>query len=294
MIQSMTGYGRIESVQNGRKYTVEMKSLNHRYLEISLRVPTSISPLELDIKKRISSKLTRGRIEAIIRMDSDNTPVVESRYELNLPLIRNYYELLAQLREEFKLEGEITLGMMAGFRDIFVQKELSLDMGAVWGELGTALDMAMAALIEMREKEGKNVGDDLLLRLDLIVKSLELISLRVPKVVSEYQIRLGERVKELAGGLALDELRLQQEVAIMAEKSDISEEIVRLNSHIVQCRDLLQFGDAIGRSMDFLIQEMIREANTIGSKSSDAEISRKVVDIKSELSRIREQVLNIE
>jgi len=294
MIQSMTGYGRIESVQNGRKYTVEMKSLNHRYLEISLRVPTSISPLELDIKKRISSKLTRGRIEAIIRMDSDNTPVVESRYELNLPLIRNYYELLAQLREEFKLEGEITLGMMAGFRDIFVQKELSLDMGAVWGELGTALDMAMAALIEMREKEGKNVGDDLLLRLDLIVKSLELISLRVPKVVSEYQIRLGERVKELAGGLALDELRLQQEVAIMAEKSDISEEIVRLNSHIVQCRDLLQFGDAIGRSMDFLIQEMIREANTIGSKSSDAEISRKVVDIKSELSRIREQVQNIE
>lgn len=294
MIQSMTGYGRIESVQNGRKYTVEMKSLNHRYLEISLRVPTSISPLELDIKKRISSKLTRGRIEAIIRMDSDNTPVVESRYGLNLPLIRNYYELLAQLREEFKLEGEITLSMMTGFRDIFVQKETSLDMGAVWGELGTVLDTAMAALIEMRQKEGKNVGDDLLLRLDLIVKSLKLISLRAPKVVSEYQIRLGERVKELAGGLALDELRLQQEVAIMAEKSDISEEIVRLNSHIVQCRDLLQFGDAIGRSMDFLIQEMIREANTIGSKSSDAEISRKVVDIKSELSRIREQVQNIE
>ena len=290
----MTGYGRIESVQNGRKYTVEMKSLNHRYLEISLRVPTSISPLELDIKKRISSKLTRGRIEAIIRMDSDNTPVVESRYELNLPLIRNYYELLAQLRQEFKLEGEITLSMMTGFRDIFVQKEPSLDMGAVWGELGTVLDMAMAALIEMRQKEGKNVGDDLLLRLDLIVRSLESISLRAPKVVSEYQIRLGERVKELAGGLALDELRLQQEVAIMAEKSDISEEIVRLNSHIVQSRDLLQFGDAIGRSMDFLIQEMIREANTIGSKSSDAEISRKVVDIKSELSRIREQVQNIE
>ena len=128
MIQSMTGYGRIESVQNGRKYTVEMKSLNHRYLEISLRVPTSISPLELDIKKRISSKLTRGRIEAIIRMDSESTPVVESRYELNLPLIRNYYELLVQLREEFKLEDEITLSMMTGFRDIFVQKEPSLDM----------------------------------------------------------------------------------------------------------------------------------------------------------------------
>jgi uncharacterized protein (TIGR00255 family) len=184
--------------------------------------------------------------------------------------------------------------MMTGFRDAFLQKELGLDLSAVWGELGTALDMAMAALIEMRENEGRNVCDDLVLRLDLIVKSLDLIALRAPKVVSEYQVRLGERVKELVRGLALDELRLQQEVAIMAEKSDISEEIVRFNSHIVQFRDLLQRGDAVGRSMDFLIQEMIREVNTIGSKSSDAEISRKVIDIKSNLSRIREQVQNIE
>jgi len=294
MIQSMTGYGRIESVQNGRKYTVEMKSLNHRYMEISLRVPAVLSPLELDIKKRISSKFTRGRIEAIIRMDSECSSVIEGRYELNLPLIRNYYELLVQLREELKLEEKITLTMMTGFRDAFLQKELGLDLSAVWGELGTALDMAMAALIEMRENEGRNVCDDLVLRLDLIVKSLDLIALRAPKVVSEYQVRLGERVKELVGGLALDELRLQQEVAIMAEKSDISEEIVRFNSHIVQFRDLLQRGDAVGRSMDFLIQEMIREVNTIGSKSSDAEISRKVIDIKSNLSRIREQVQNIE
>jgi uncharacterized protein (TIGR00255 family) len=294
MIQSMTGYGRIESIQNGRKYIVEMKSLNHRYLEISLRVPAILSPLELDIKKRIGSKFTRGRIEIIIRMDSECSSVIESRYELNLPLIRNYYELLVQLREELNLEEEITLTMMTGFRDAFLQKELGLDLSAVWGELGTALDMAMAALIEMRENEGRNVCDDLVLRLDLIVKSLDLIALRAPKVVSEYQVRLGERVKELVRGLALDELRLQQEVAIMAEKSDISEEIVRFNSHIVQFRDLLQRGDAVGRSMDFLIQEMIREVNTIGSKSSDAEISRKVIDIKSNLSRIREQVQNIE
>lgn len=294
MIQSMTGYGRIESVRDGRKYTVEMKSLNHRYLEISLRVPAILSPLEIDIKKRIGSKFTRGRIETIIRIDSESSSVVENKYELNLPLIRNYYELLVQLREELKLEEEITLSMMTGFRDAFVQKEPGLDLSAVWGELGTALDMAMAALIEMREAEGKNVCDDLLLRISLIVKSIDSIALRAPRVVSEYQIRLGERVKELVGGIAIDELRLQQEVAIMAEKSDISEEIVRLNSHIVQFRDLLESSDAVGRSMDFLIQEMVREVNTIGSKSSDAEISRKVIDIKSELSRIREQVQNIE
>jgi len=294
MIQSMTGYGRIESIQNGRKYSVEMKSLNHRYLEISLRLPTILSPLELDIKKRISSKFTRGRIEAIIRMDSECSSVIESRYELNLPLIRNYYELLTQLREEFKLEEEITLSMMTGFRDAFTQKEPGLDLSATWEELGTVLDTAMTALIDMREKEGKNVCDDLVLRVGLIIKSLDSITLRAPKVVSEYQERLGERVKELVGGIALDELRLQQEVAIMAEKCDISEEIVRLNSHIEQFRDLLESRDAVGRNMDFLIQEMIREVNTIGSKSSDAEISRKVIDIKSELSRIREQVQNIE
>ncbi|MGA3208144.1 MAG: YicC/YloC family endoribonuclease [Syntrophales bacterium] len=294
MIQSMTGYGRIESIQNGRKYSVEMKSLNHRYLEISLRLPAILSPLELDIKKRISSKFTRGRIEAIIRMDSECSSVIESRYELNLPLIRNYYELLTQLREEFKLEEEITLSMMTGFRDAFTQKEPGLDLSATWEELGTVLDTAMTALIDMREKEGKNVCDDLVLRVGLIIKSLDSITLRAPKVVSEYQERLGERVKELVGGIALDELRLQQEVAIMAEKCDISEEIVRLNSHIEQFRDLLESRDAVGRNMDFLIQEMIREVNTIGSKSSDAEISRKVIDIKSELSRIREQVQNIE
>jgi uncharacterized protein (TIGR00255 family) len=294
MIQSMTGYGRIEFVQNGRKYTVEMKSLNHRYLEISLRVPAILSSLELDIKKRIGGKFSRGRIETIIRIDSECSSVIENRYELNLPLIRNYYELLVQLREELKLEEEITLSMMTGFRDAFVQKEPGLDLCAVWGELGTALDMAMAALIEMRETEGKNVCDDLLLRLGLIIKSLDSIARSAPRVVSEYQLRLGERVKELVGGIAIDELRLQQEVAIMAEKSDISEEIVRLNSHIVQFRDLLESSNAVGRSIDFLIQEMIREVNTIGSKSSDAEISRKVIDIKSELSRVREQVQNIE
>ena len=239
MIQSMTGYGRIESVQNGRKYTVEMKSLNHRYLEISLRMPASLSSLELDIKKRISGKFTRGRIEVIIKMDSECSSMIESRYELNLPLIRNYYALLVQLREELELEEEITLSMMTGFRDAFVQKEPGLDLNTVWEELGTALDAAMTALIEMREKEGRNVCDDLLLRLGLIVKSLDAIALRAPKVVSEYQVRLGERVKELVGGIALDELRLQQEVAIMAEKSDISEEIVRFESHIEQFRDLV-------------------------------------------------------
>jgi len=294
MIQSMTGYGRTEAILNDRKYTVEIKSLNHRYLEISLRVPTLLSPLELEIKKKISGRFTRGRIEASIRMDSDCGSISEGRYELNLPLIRNYYELLMLLKEELNLEEKITLTMMTGFRDAFVLKDHGLDLSVVWEDLETVLDKAMAALIEMRKKEGENIYHDLMQRLNLIIKSLDSIALRAPQVTVEYQKRLSERVKELTGGMVLDDLRLGQEVAIMAEKSDITEEIVRLKSHIHQFGDLLKNIDAAGRNIDFIIQEMIREINTIGSKSSDADISRKVIEIKSELARIREQVQNIE
>lgn len=294
MIQSMTGYGRTEAILNDRKYTVEIKSLNHRYLEISLRLPTLLSPLELEIKKKISGRFTRGRIEASIRMDSDCGSISEGRYELNLPLIRNYYELLMLLKQELNLEEKITLTMMTGFRDAFVLKDPGLDLSVVWEDLESVLDKAMAALIEMRKKEGENIYHDLMQRLNLIIKSLDSIALRAPQVTVEYQKRLSERVKELTGGMVLDDLRLGQEVAIMAEKSDITEEIVRLKSHIHQFGDLLKNIDAAGRNIDFIIQEMIREINTIGSKSSDADISRKVIEIKSELARIREQVQNIE
>jgi uncharacterized protein (TIGR00255 family) len=294
MIQSMTGYGRTESILNGRKYTVEIKSLNHRYLEISLRLPNVLSPLELEIKKKISGRFTRGRIEASIRMDSEYGSIGDGRYELNLPVIQNYYELLVQMREVLKLKEDITLNMITGFRDAFVLKELGMDVSVFWEELEGVLDTAIVALMEMRKKEGENIYHDLIGRLDLIMKSLDTIVLRAPLVIVEYQKRLGERVKELTRGVVIDDIRLSQEVAIMAEKSDITEEIVRFKSHILQFGDLLMSIDATGRNIDFLIQEMIREINTIGSKSSDAEISRKVIDIKSELARIREQVQNIE
>jgi len=294
MIQSMTGYGRTESVLNGRRYTVEIKSLNHRYLEISLRIPAVLSVLELDIKKKISGRLSRGRTEVNIRMDSEDGSLSESKYELNLPLIRNYYELLGQLREELGLREDITLNMVAGFRDAFILKEPGLDLSVVWKELEIALDKAMVALIEMRKKEGEVIYHDLIMRINLIMKSLDSIETRSPQVILEYQKRLGERVKELTGGIVVDDLRLGQEVAIMAEKSDITEEIVRLKSHIIQFGELLKGIDAVGRNIDFLIQEMVREINTIGSKSNDAEISRMVIDVKSELARIREQAQNIE
>jgi uncharacterized protein (TIGR00255 family) len=294
MIKSMTGYGRAESVVNMRKYIIEIKSLNHRYLEISLRLPASLSSLELEIKKRISGRFTRGRIEASVKMDSEYGSVGEGRYELNLPLVRNYYDLLVQMRDEFNLKDEITLSMIAAFRDAYVLKESGPDVSVIWGDLEEVIERAMDALTEMRKKEGENICRDLMVRIDLITKSLDSIALRAPQVVLDYQKRFGERVKELSGGVALDEIRLVQEIAIMADRCDITEEIVRFKSHILQFGDLLESDDAAGRNIDFLIQEMNREINTIGSKSADAEISRKVIEIKAELARIREQVQNIE
>ncbi|MCE5282144.1 MAG: YicC family protein [Deltaproteobacteria bacterium] len=293
MIKSMTGYGRAEAVLMGRKFAVEMKSVNHRYLEVSLRLPGMLSPMEADIKKRIGEQFSRGRIEATVRIDMEGTEAA-GRYALNLPLMRNYHALLGQLKDELKLDGEITLAMMAGFRDIFIPTEPLQDPAALWEGLSGVLDDAIRMLTEMRLKEGQSLQRDLTERLGLIGGSLEGIAARTPQVVLEYQKRLDERIREITGGVVVDESRLLQEVAIMAEKSDITEEVVRFRSHIGQFTELMAAGDGAGRKIDFLIQEMGREVNTIGSKSGDAEISRAVIEIKSELAKLREQVQNVE
>ncbi|MDO9230778.1 MAG: YicC/YloC family endoribonuclease [Syntrophales bacterium] len=294
MIKSMTGYGKAEAVLSDRKFMIEMKSVNHRFLEISLRLPGMLLPLEGEIKRRIGEQFSRGRIEATLRMESDEGAEIAGRLTLNLPLVRNYHALLDQMKEELHLGGKITLEMMAGFRDAFVPAETSQDPAVLWEGLSEILAEAIRTLTEMREKEGESLERDLTARLDLIAGFLEGIAGKAPQVVLDYQKRLTDRVRELTGGMVMDEARLLQEVAIMAEKSDITEEIVRFRSHIDQFTDLLERADAAGRKIDFLIQEMGREINTIGSKSGDAEISRNVIEIKSELAKLREQVQNIE
>lgn len=294
MIKSMTGYGRAEAVWMGRKLAVEMKSVNHRFLEISLRLPGLLASLETEIKKRIGERCSRGRIEVTVRIDMDGNAESAGRYTLNLPLMRNYHALLCQMREALALEGAVTLGMMAGFRDLFVPTESTQDPTILWGELAPLFDEALEALNGMRETEGQSLRRDLEGRLAQLRAVLEAIAERSPQVVAEYQKRLGDRVRELTGGTVIDEGRLLQEVAIMAEKSDITEEIVRFRSHIDQFYDLLTGVEGAGRKIDFLIQEMGREINTIGSKSSDAGISRDVIEIKSELAKLREQVQNLE
>jgi uncharacterized protein (TIGR00255 family) len=293
MIKSMTGYGKAESLIDGRKYAVEIRSLNHRYLEISLRLPGSLSALETEIKRRIGERFSRGRIEVAIRVEA-NGNLEEGKLALNLPLLRNYYGLMQQLKDEFQLEGVVSLEHLIGFKEAFVPAEVEVDMTMIAEHVGVVLDEAVAMLTEMRKREGGLLLADLEERIRLIKDFLALISERTPRCVQDYQRRLAERVRELTSGVDIDVTRLAQEVAIMADKSDVTEEIVRLNSHISQFHDMLHSEDAIGRKIDFLIQEMNREINTIGSKTGDLEISRNVIEIKSELAKLREQVQNIE
>jgi len=293
MIKSMTGYGKAEAMLDGRKYAVEIRSLNHRYLEISLRLPGSLSSLETEIRRRVGERFSRGRIEVSVRVDT-NGNMEEGRLELNLPLLKNYHDLLRRLKAEFQLSGDITLDHFTGFKDIFVPMEVDTDMELIAAQIGTVLDEAVRLLTEMRQKEGELLLVDLDEHIRRVEGCLNVIADRAPKCVQEYQRRLTERIRELTGGVDVDEIRLNQEVAIMADKSDVTEEIVRLASHISQFREMLKSGDAIGRKIDFLIQEMNREINTIGSKTGDLDISRNVIEIKSELGKLREQVQNIE
>ena len=294
MVRSMTGYGRAEAILDGQKYTVEIKSLNHRFLEISLRLPASLSALEMEIKKKIGEPLLRGKIDVSIRRDVQSSAENGQYLALNLPLAQNYFNLLMQLKQSLNLQDDIRLEMIAGQKDVFQMAELPQDDSVLWQRLAAVLEEALAGMMEMRRREGEILSRDLSARLDLMTQLLSRIEAKAPQVVLEYQKRLTDRVRELTSGLVVDESRLSQEVAILAEKSDITEEIVRLRSHFGQFLEMLDREEAIGRKVDFLIQEMNREVNTIGSKSSDADISKQVIEIKSELAKLREQVQNLE
>ena len=294
MIKSMTGFGKAEADSGGKKIAVEMKSLNHRYLEISLRLPASLSPFEIDIKKKIGEQFSRGRIDVTIRVEDADDLENEGQLVLNVSRVRDYFRLMTQLKKELGFPDEITLALMTGLRDIFMPKEAEATPLVPWGDMESVLQDAMATLTEMRQREGETLKVDLMARIGGVKEQLDGISLRAPAVVLEYRKRLTDRIKELTNGIVIDEARLSQEVAMMAERSDITEEIVRLESHMGQFRDLLESGDGVGRKVDFLIQEMNREVNTIGSKSGDADIAKYVIEIKSELARLREQVQNIE
>jgi uncharacterized protein (TIGR00255 family) len=294
MIKSMTGYGRSETALGGRNVVIEIRSLNHRNLEVIARFPAFLSFLEMDIKKRLNEKISRGRVEVSIKVDAEPGMNGGEKLNVNLPLIRDYYSLLSDIKKELGLEDEITLALIARLKNGIYVSDVAIDPEEAWETISDALDEAVDSLITMKEKEGEILCDDFIEHLTLTEEYIKSLEVRSPQVALEYQERLRERIAELAGGVEIDEARVSQEIAILAEKSDINEETVRLASHIVQFREMIKAGGPIGRKLDFLLQEMHREINTIGSKSGDLEISHNVIEIKTELAKLREQVQNIE
>lgn len=292
MIRSMTGYGRSETVCEGQKITVEMKSVNHRFLELSMRLPSVLFQLETELKKKISEKCKRGRIEINVRIEGENAD--NSKINYNTDTARGYFDVLNKIKEEFNLSDEISLRTLTSFRDIFTTPAETQLSPELISAVNTGLLEAVNMMIKMRQDEGAVMYQDMQARLGVIKEIVATIKLRAPQVVVEYQKRLADRIKELATGYTLDDARLAQEVAMMAERSDITEEIVRLQSHIGQFDVLLQSDEAEGKKIDFLLQEMNREINTIGSKSNDLEIARQVIEAKSEMNKVREQAQNIE
>jgi len=288
----MTGYGRVEALCDGRNIVVEAKSVNHRFLEIALRLPAALYPLELEYKKKIGERFKRGRIDVSIRLEGEGAEA--SRVQLNMDIAREYFAVLTRLKDEFGISEPVRLKNLVSFRDIFTPPAES-ELGAEFlGVVEKTLHEALSMLANMRQGEGIALFSDMQMRLEAIRDTMEKIRMRAPQVVLEYQKRLAERIKELTGGLELDAARLAQEVAVMADRCDITEEIVRMQSHITQFEALLQSEEAEGRKIDFLLQEMNREINTIGSKGNDAEIARQVIEAKSELGKLREQAQNIE
>ncbi|MCL2068644.1 MAG: YicC family protein [Oscillospiraceae bacterium] len=292
MIRSMTGYGRCQRVVEGRDITVELKSVNHRYFEFSARVPRAHGYLEDKLKRFVQKSLSRGKTDiyvGIVALEDETTNV-----QINTGLARSYLKAIRGLAEELDLTDDITVSRLARFSDIFAVQRLPEDETAVWEAVSGVAAEALSNMIEMRETEGEKLKQDILMRLGLIEGFTETVEKRSPEVADEHREKLYARISEILENRQIDDARILTEAAIFAEKTAVDEETVRLKSHIGQLRQLLSGREPVGRKLDFLVQELNREANTIGSKAHDIEIARIVVDMKSEIEKIREQIQNIE
>ncbi len=292
-MRSMTGYGRGDCAKDGFKFTVELNSINRKQSDISINLPKEFVELEPRIRDEINAHLSRGRINVVVAYHRSSTKAEES-VELDVALAKAYSRAIQKLQKQLKLEGALTLDTILRAPGVMKLAETTVDAEAVWPSVESALRKAVTGLVKMREKEGKFLADDLGVRLGLLEAGLELIRRSAPEIVKRYREQLHTRVKEAGLEIPVDDERLLKEVVFFADRCDISEEITRLASHLKQFRDCLKSNEPVGRTLDFLAQEMGREINTIGSKANAAEISQQVVKMKAELEKIREQVQNIE
>lgn len=292
MIKSMTGYGKSEQTIDSLNVTVEIKSVNHRYFEFSARVPREYGFLEEKLKKYCNSLITRGKVECYVSVE--DLEEREMEVNVNETLAAGYVKALKELSERFGLKDDISAVTLSRYPDVITLHKASEDEERIWNAVKTVAETAVSKFIEMRETEGSKLRGDILSRADYIIECVEFIEGRSPETVREYNEKLKQRMKELLGDAAVDEQRLLNEAAIYADKIAVDEETVRLRSHISQLREFMNSSEAIGRKLGFLVQEINREANTIGSKAQDVDIAKKVIAIKAEVEKIREQVQNIE
>jgi len=292
LIKSMTGFGRGSIDNDERGYVIEIKSVNHRYLDLNLKLPRNIISLEDRVRKYLQQYLTRGKVDVFITQNIFKQEGAQAY--LNTQLVDSYFKCLQGIKERYNVIDDISVAILARMPDAIYTNHNEEDLEEIWSLISMALKKAVDNLIMMRQNEGTKLFETILEKCAIIINSLDGIKERAPLVTKDYSNKLRERISELSIGVPIDENRISLEISLYADKSSIDEEIVRLNSHIIQLRDTLKQEDSVGRKLDFIVQEMNREANTIGSKAGDLTLVNLVLVIKNEIEKIREQVQNIE
>ncbi len=292
MIKSMTGFGRCEISEGSKKLTVEMKSVNHRYLDVNMKMPKKLNFFDASIRNLLKNYIQRGKVDLFITYE--DTAETNFSLKYNQELAGEYLKYLRQMAEEFGLEDDIRVSTLSRYPEVLSMEEVQTDEEELWILLEKALTGACKQFVDTRIKEGENLKRDLLEKLDHMLVNVDFISRRSPQIISEYRKKLEDKVKELLADSHIEESRLATEVTIFADKICVDEEIVRLRSHIEHTKTTLESGGAVGRKLDFIAQEMNREANTILSKANDLEVSNCAIELKTEIEKVREQIQNIE
>ena len=292
MIKSMTGFGRSEVSEGARKFTVEIKTVNHRYLDVTIKMPKKLNMFESAIRNELKNHIQRGKVDIFISYEDTSENNVMIKY--NRDIAAEYTKYLNAMAEEFGLDNDVRVSTLSRYPEVLFMEEQNTDEEEIWKLLQKAVAAAAEGLAESRVREGENLRADLLAKLDDMQKNVEFIAERSPQIIAEYRQKLSDKVHELLAGVAVDENRIATEVTIFADKICVDEEMVRLRSHIETVRKALTDGGSIGRKLDFLAQEMNREANTILSKANDLTVSDCGIELKTTIEKIREQIQNIE
>ena len=292
MIKSMTGFGRCEVADEKRKFTVELKSVNHRYLDVNIKTPKKLNFFESTIRNLLKEYIERGKVDVYITYEDYTEDNYTLRY--NSALAAEYLGYLNSMAEEFHLDNDIRVSTLSRYPDVLVMEEQDIDEKELWSGLEKALRGACEQFVESRVKEGEALRNDLLDKLDAMLSDVDFIEERSPQIMKEYRMRLEGKIQEILGDRQIDDSRIATEVTIYADKVCVDEETVRLRSHIMTTKDTLIAGGSIGRKLDFIAQEMNREANTILSKANNIEISDVGINLKTSIEKVREQIQNIE